>query len=783
MSEKRASSKSRIPTKESRTTSENRSRSKSRTKEKTKKGSEKEEKPRKSLENGSSKPSRSDKENKPRDNKEKDGKKDKKHKESSHKSRSKDKNDGEAKSTGETKAPLIEEPIVDEYEYEDDFEEYEEDFEEESENESNEVATKSVPKIEEPVNKNIESAVNGEALEEESTLLKRLNSRRDPTPQIAIQHTNEQAKIRDKPQRVTSATRKFNFENAREINLSDYSEAMNKFSRLKQLIGLEITHQQIADIPPIRDYEFYIQLFGKGNRTQTSTQTGEDNLNSECQTEIPENETVWTQFPATDHLGWGREVSNKNTFTGDFDDQPGTSSTALTLTAQSMRLAKFVDVAGQLITDLISAEMIEGQQFHLQNKSKLAFSTGYNTISLTNLFKDYRANNVIVKPTKTSHILIAYFTIDSNLPSLEKKSILLEFNLNSPTAPTFVFICENEVSSICYGVEGSNSIFAGLKDGSCVAWDTRESEYQHTGRRLPWPDIKEPLCARLPSYDTSFCSIDKSIQKYADSAIIAVKAVGSDQAESIYQLVNLNESGIITVWMVIENLENFEFDLDLGMRPDAKMKLNKINTIDCNVAATSFHTLVANNMAVNPKNLYQLIIAASNGLILNINRVRTAFNGPRQYITGVTAEVLCVKFSPFDEKVFVAGLSNGYILIYREDQYQPVVTLIPPNSSRLAVTHIEWSANTAHLLYSVHNGDRILVWDLATGKSPIHICDLQTEISSKVLSTDSWKDDRGVGFMALGLSNGEVVIHSLERIVAKKEDNLFEIIELLEQRF
>lgn len=55
--------------------------------------------------------------------------------------------------------------------------------------------------------------------------------------------------------------------------------------------------------------------------------------------------------------------------------------------------------------------------------------------------------------------------------------------------------------------------------------------------------------------------------------------------------------------------------------------------------------------------------------------------------------------------------------------------------------------STAHLLYSVHNGDRILVWDLATGKSPIHICDLQTEISSKVLSTDSWKDDRGVGFM------------------------------------
>lgn len=54
----------------------------------------------------------------------------------------------------------------------------------------------------------------------------------------------------------------------------------------------------------------------------------------------------------------------------------------------------------------------------------------------------------------------------------------------------------------------------------------------------------------------------------------------------MYQLITLNEAGIITVWMVIENTENFAFELDLGMRPDAQMKLSKINTIDCNIAAT-----------------------------------------------------------------------------------------------------------------------------------------------------------------------------------------------------
>lgn len=61
-------------------------------------------------------------------------------------------------------------------------------------------------------------------------------------------------------------------------------------------------------------------------------------------------------------------------------------------------------------------------------------------------------------------------------------------------------------------------------------WDTRESESQHSGRVLTWPDVKEYLCVRAPSYDTSFCSIDKSFQKYADSAIMAVETVGDDKS-------------------------------------------------------------------------------------------------------------------------------------------------------------------------------------------------------------------------------------------------------------
>lgn len=52
--------------------------------------------------------------------------------------------------------------------------------------------------------------------------------------------------------------------------MSTFASLTNKFERLRELIGLELVHNQVADIPPVRDYEFYIQLFGKGGRTQVN---------------------------------------------------------------------------------------------------------------------------------------------------------------------------------------------------------------------------------------------------------------------------------------------------------------------------------------------------------------------------------------------------------------------------------------------------------------------------------------------------------------------------------
>lgn len=79
-----------------------------------------------------------------------------------------------------------------------------------------------------------------------------------------------------------------------------------------------------------------------------STQTGDDNLNSECQTEPLEKETCWTQYPSIDTLGWGREVAKKAHFNfNDTEDSIKPSSVVYSST-QAIRLTKFADVAGQV---------------------------------------------------------------------------------------------------------------------------------------------------------------------------------------------------------------------------------------------------------------------------------------------------------------------------------------------------------------------------------------------------------------------------------------------------
>ncbi|KAK6027155.1 hypothetical protein OSTOST_06818, partial [Ostertagia ostertagi] len=98
------------------------------------------------------------------------------------------------------------------------------------------------------------------------------------------------------------------------------------------------------------------------------------------------------------------------------------------------------------------------------------------------------------------------------------------------------------------------------------------------------------------------------------------------------------------------------------------------------------------------------------------------------------------------------GFSSGCIAVYRFGHINPTIVLTPPSSSRKPVTSIEWSPISPSIFYSLHGHRRLLVWDLSMGPSPLAVNDLSQQV--------------------LGLSTGEVQVHALETIRAKREGNL-----------
>uniref|UniRef100_A0A914YI56 Uncharacterized protein n=1 Tax=Panagrolaimus superbus TaxID=310955 RepID=A0A914YI56_9BILA len=629
----------------------------------------------------------------------------------------------------------------------DDFEDYEDDFEADSDEEksknvepikvvTNGTAPKPEPsKFEPPI---IQPTVVKEEAEK-SILLQRMANRRAS----GGGNIHKVEKPKDPPPRISSANRKINFANARE---SGYVQQQpNWLTHFQNIIKFETVTQQVAEVVPLSSYEYYIQLFGKGNRNQTSCQTGDDHTASSTQTEGFEQSTVWTQFPPSDNLGlgWGRNFDEqKQTEKVDYSSIENIDITDITK-INDERFSQFVSIAGKLILNVISSTSERTEAFHLGNKTKHAFSSGFEIYKLEIQNTECRVSATTVRGIQGRHtVMAAYYVKSSDVANIVGKTVIIEHNLKDPTEPFMCLFADNEVTSLAYGPLDSPVICAGLIDGSVIAFDTAEPEYWHTKNSLPWPGFKNGMKMRTPSYDTSFESCN-SETKLSGSPVIWIVTIGEETNFS-FQLITMTQRGIITVYNVTETANNSSIiGADFGIYPNSRIRLTKINVITTAIPSLRSNILSANCMVVNPRNIYQILVATNDGSIANYTR---------------------------------AGLSNGNIVIYRVEQCDPILTLVPPNSSKLSVTFVEWSPTTSHILYSIHGGERLLVWDIATGKSPLHICDLQSEYQSRVISMIVWRTEQNIGVMGLGLANGNLLVHSLERLVVPREDDLLEIV-------
>ena len=99
-----------------------------------------------------------------------------------------------------------------------------------------------------------------------------------------------------------------NFSTAKERQKTQLAagKARRRGDDLLGMIRLDVVAFDLMELPPVR-YEAFMKTFGATNTMQAISQTGEDNLQEEVQTDPVETAEMWTQKPpaAVDLKGLG----------------------------------------------------------------------------------------------------------------------------------------------------------------------------------------------------------------------------------------------------------------------------------------------------------------------------------------------------------------------------------------------------------------------------------------------------------------------------------------------
>ncbi|KAI6216587.1 hypothetical protein M3Y99_01811500 [Aphelenchoides fujianensis] len=311
------------------------------------------------------------------------------------------------------------------------------------------------------------------------------------------------------------------------------------------------------------------------------------------------------------------------------------------------------------------------------------------------------------------------------------------------------------------------SIIHFQRNGSCILWDLTESPAPFERSLSPaWLQVPKHTPLLHAAYSTAYSCVEKKGAGFKTNLDVQIVQVGALRTEAVgdqQQFASLSAGGTVTIWAVSRELHSTAtFDSDLGMRPNASVRLTKISVVLCS-ALSGFGTgaQTALNMHVNAVDSRDLLVGMQQGGIIRIAR---GAEGLRHYF---------LNSGPFEFNNHVsAGTSTGLVLVYNVRQNIPLAMRsfqLTQQTKITAVTQIAWSPSHAQMVYVIYDRRFLAVWNLAARIEPTLI-DLFDEAKSPVQRAFCWQDARKILLITLVLESGDVMVHQLERL---HESNVF----------
>ncbi|CAK9824334.1 Cytoplasmic dynein 2 intermediate chain 1 [Anthophora retusa] len=740
----------------------------------------------------------------------------------------------------QTKQKQLEVPQIDnDYDYEDDFEDYESDFQECTDSETSEVSEEtninnsnlSLDPIELHTTKQRKTVHSAEQKEEEHmhdsghyelTEARKRAARiesiaNDPklSSLIEIRQPINKSYSEDKSENKSlPLSTDEGFEDSRsgdfaksppisQISFIDFrkikeeekpkksKKILTRGEELLEMIKLDVMEWSLLECSPI-PYEEFIRSYGKLNAQQVSTQTGEDNIDIETQTEEITFKNKWTQFPITCRKNL-KTKEDLNLFRMDqigvgSDSNIETINSLSLLSFDVLRLSDFMNRAGKVILSLLEERRSGGNVF--KNEEQIPFSDGVVKLSVNSVtFLAGRAVTIIHYSEVLNKILMTVHSpVEEEIETSNKQDYITDccigcvWNISEPSMPIKLFYSTCPITACCFHLTNHNVVFAGLQDGSISLWDLKEDEMWHhkitdKANELDWT-------IRIPTYTTATnTEIDSHI-----SQIVAIRILSKIEEKSLehrnkfvpIQICSLNENGSLIIWSVLHNMgKNID---DLGLSLWSSIRLVKSQELllqsyqKKNINAAAFINMHVD--CIDSNNFY---IVTNSSSILHATSIGNKAN-PAMYTkldTNPSGNVTCIETCPFEQSFFLASCDDGTIRLHSLNTEKPILQLRDEDNT-CEIKSIQWSKTKPFLIFVLDNNSCVHIWDLHSSDIyPTCKVNMQKNgcIKCMQLSSCKTKRDMSCQYLAFGMEFGNVEIHKLKTnfYYSKKEDYLQEL--------
>ncbi|KRZ18770.1 WD repeat-containing protein 60, partial [Trichinella zimbabwensis] len=551
-----------------------------------------------------------------------------------------------------------------------------------------------------------------------------------------------------------------------------YQELLNRFEDLKPLIELEAATYNMIDIPPLSDHDLFLRRAGRSGILQKATQTKDDNVDREIEVIQSVVKDKQTQHPAENNftcteyelqyiekiiMHYAHFLNSCETEDNDFMEGMDFS--------ELIKRNDFVTNAGTALLRII--ELNNNQNPLLLESTDDSFSTGKASFNLGLISQECQVTAACFDKNETfNRFVISCLIKKSPLKQLQGRGISAVWKCACFTKPEKLLFSNCEVNCCCFFTGSSASIvFAGLKDGSIVAWDLLESDYWHDA--IPWKEGEIEM--KKPTYDTAHYCCKQVIES---GTVLSLTILGGlenskeDLEEVSFQLASLHQYVGVYLWSVILRrgrriTSGIGSCMDLGLGPGGCVILTPARRI-CTTPALC--------LLFTSDHFGQFTLAASDGHLIDVPLFADTTKIITYRLTYERCQILCLDLSPFDSNIFLAGSAFGTIHIYSRRSKQSLVSVqATDENGRRPATFVQWSPTNPLIFYSIHAHSSLLIWKKLNDQQQWNSVSINLRdrvctfsITARVVEIEEKNQKKNEVYALIGFANGTSELHRIE---------------------